>query len=266
MFSSAEPFTCRDSYPLRMKSDAPVFEGETIEFDDQSNLHAYVENDPVNSTDPSGTERICVQVPSGPGQVLRCVWVDGDNDGNADEDDMSESEAASFRNDFAGFIARHGGRLGSPTNLTTYGLAIGGPLTRHEATMARVTSQFVGAGLSLQNLTWASTWRQTTIQAKSDRGFFGSLIGETDLGTMRLNPDGTYTMSLTGQRAHWFSSIYSHPSDLARIMLHETIHGSYPFDLTYYQHHQLDSRAREWLGRLGLGGGGCSRIGSYPGC
>jgi RHS repeat-associated protein len=226
---------------------------DPIGYRDQSNLYAYVGDDPVNLTDPTGAARVCTT--SSSSRIPACVNVDGNLNG---------VQNIRLQATFHDFILRHSGadlsRSGAEINSIT------GSVTSHQVTMISVVSQFVGYDV---------------------RGWGNSKIAID--GNMSSDTAGDTTRVGSGSSAYFqhrinpnFMDQTWNPSWLARTMFHEYGHKLEWRMYGYMSHFNsdpmhigLDQWARSRLRESGLGAGGCPAIGGalwgifspdFPGC
>ena len=241
---------------------------DPIGYADGMNPYGYVAGDPVNFADPSGLARVCTTTTGS--RIRSCVYVDGDGDGNARERDMSPALVNSLSSSFHQLIVANDGR-----DLSGYARQVVGNATMADKRRVYAIAQFVGA--SFRGTTYAAAWASIThIDARADQGRMGYIQGSLSsrpgaLASMSISPNGPKTsyITITGQRLSFFSgSFYSNsPSDIARGLIHESLHHIYGRRvLPTWEHHQLDRNARAHLLRTGLGGDGCLPVRGFPGC
>ncbi len=223
---------------------------------DDPNLYLYVGADPVNATDPTGLARICA---SGGGRIQRCVYVDGDGDGNSRDNDLTRSQIGELSRSFSGFISNNTG-----ADLKGYGKNVTGTATASDKSFVRATSQFVGAAMVGRGGQWKSSWdRVQSIDAKKV-GFFSGLINTPAYRDPR-NPGPLFLTG--GYLGDGFrGNPYSHGSALARLLIHESLHSLHS-GLSHTEHRRMDDSAIVFLKQSGLAGQGCpSRRGQFNGC
>lgn len=224
---------------------------------DDPNLYGYVGNDPVNATDPSGMTAgpICVNEGT-------CVWVDGNGNGDVTDDDVKPDQAQAFARDYGRFISRNAGR-----DISGYGRNVtrDGGLSRMESA-ARIASQFVGAAMTDAGGRAAADWasiRSIHLSPNDARlGGYGNLRTDNSIALLRNMVPFYGSHSEEGS-----------PSDLARVILHETGHNGQDQGLVGWVQNQIlggerevDTRARDQLKAFGLDGGGCLAISGFPAC
>jgi RHS repeat-associated protein len=229
------------------------------------NMYGYVGGDPVNFADPTGEARICVQVPApvGPGQIVKCVEVDGNRDGNTKDNDLSGPQKDAYRDAYYEFIATYGGAFSSPTNLAPYGKPIFGTASDFQKANMGVTTQFIGAAITFGGFSGlADSWSR----------IIGIIANAEGRGTSQIAAHGFtaqfgyISFSGSGGAGSGLNSLYYSPSDLARALLHEALHLEYPWPMSISQHLALDAQARNLLWMMGLNGRGCRAIGGFPKC
>jgi RHS repeat-associated protein len=223
-----------------------------------ANLYAYAIADPVNSVDPFGREAVCVRRPGS--RIKSCVKVDGDGDGDTTDDDLSDDQSALFGNHFYGFILDWPGR-----DISRDGKIITGTGSSYEISMARVVSQFVGA--YLHDLGGLAAWKWDQIggvYVTAHREYESNLSPAGLSNTGWIIFSGSWNPAGSDGTLAWG---FSHPSNVARIMLHESDHswGLFVYDIV--GHDYIDALARARLTDAGLQGGGCGYSGPYgTGC
>lgn len=225
---------------------------------DDINLYAYVGGDPINMTDPTGMAHICID----PNKASPCVWVDGDGDGDSHDDDMTKGQMKDFAHDYRKFITQNDG-----ADLKDSGKRVvvdgGAEVPEDVTTRIRVTSQFVGAGIE----------KYGSQQDKSDWKAITQMI----IGNEIIYGPTPAALGILGGKAIIYYSwrpqdIYlpiESPSDMARIMFHETKHVSMPQDPLadfFGRHGRVDAWARFATKATGLDGGGCQALNGFPKC
>lgn len=208
-------------------------------------------------SNPFGTDTVCTTTTGS--RIRRCVEVDGDGDGNVQENDLTPQQERALASAFHGFILDNDER-----DLTPYGKEVRGTGTPNEFTMIRAVSQFVGAVMT-EGQAWA---RVQYISISSDVGFVANAGGQFDIGWQPVAQVALSSgrIEITGYRGGFFNpNVFNSPSNLARILIHESLHfvfGSVPWDL----HLRLDRNARTILRTHNLDGGGCVSLEGLPSC
>jgi len=220
------------------------------------NLYAYVGNDPVNFSDPSG---LFAEIVNANGNS---VWVDGNGDGNVTDNDLSAAQIEAFATAFSDFIDQFNGR-----NLSEFGLSVFGNATFDQLNMLRVTSQFVGASidfLGTQGL--QDAWASVNRLEGQDR--FLSFLAIAPFFTSQTNYNTSFTITITGRSMGGFNrNLYDDPSALARGILHELGHVYFAQQGNYSPPHLgIDNAARYNLQNFGLDSGGCPAGFGFPSC
>ncbi|MBI1186070.1 MAG: hypothetical protein GC206_01790 [Alphaproteobacteria bacterium] len=235
------------------------------------NLYGYVGNDPLTFRDPLGMDRVCAS--STGSRIQSCVSVDGNGDGDVSDNDLSASQERAFANDFRGFILNNNG-----ADISGAGKTVGGTGSDAMQSSVRVTSQFVGAAIGASgDAGLQDTWRRLTgISVGSGGGAAPAMVGAVppiwgadsrgngvDLSFSSDLTSSQFRMVFTG-RGFFAGDFYGSPTNLARVMIHETLHGRYAVR-SQLQHRQLDAIARGYTSEFGLGHGGCWAGYGFPG-
>lgn len=249
---------------FRGRSLTKLFSVPARRCDGGMSAFAYVRGDPVNRRDPTGTEMVC-SAPAGT-RVPACVGVDGDGDGQYHDRDLTSSQESAIANAFAGFIQTHGRNQ----NLSPYGKRVDGSAIATDKAMVRVVSQFVGYvaahAVSRDNNATANAFRadwNRISHIQADRNF----TSQDDASSM-LNDHRSYWIQIRGGFGLGDSrSMYGFPSDLARLMFHETLHIRNPDEYGPRRreiHEGVDRWARQVTTEQGFGR--CQPVGHHPGC
>ena len=230
-------------------------QADPIGYKDGVNWYAYVDDDPVNRSDPSGLGKVCTAVTGS--RIEACVGVDGNGDGNVKDRDLNSSQRSRIESDYRGAILANRGR-----DISGYGKPVvvaGGA----DGTIPRVASQFVGAYLNRMGGAPLASWNRV------DHIYVGPL----DLPSSRGPDRSGRNLDTIGINANWRGGILStSPSNAARALFHENDHGWMPNNayswLEFFtgRHAAIDDRARRDLKASGLGGGGCVANMAFPGC
>lgn len=237
---------------------------DPIGYADGTNWYNYVGGDPVNMIDQKGKARICVSTTGT--RIPSCVEVDGNGDGNVKDNDLSAAQRAAFASSYHDAVVALSGQ-----NISGYGKPVSGSASKADLAMVRVASQFFGAtaGRGALAKEWSSINR---IEAAVDKGAVAGYPAWTERATAASwtysYGDGKRGVAFTGYRGGWFNySNYGAPSDLAKMLIHETMHwqngGVF---LPKWPHIQLDERAKQMMRDSGLGHGGCQARGMFSGC
>ena len=224
-----------------------------------TNIYAYVGNDPVNFSDPSGLARVCVNTTETGTKIsqTRCVDVDGDRDGNSKEDDIGPKEANRIRRSFGSYIGRFGTRPGTKTpDLARYQKPISGDANDAAKNKISIISQFYGYIAAQVPGSLGNSWNgmQRIVVNRGPHGPAPAIWGK-----------GGTEMIFTGKSlgAHPLTPLYWESySELGRIMIHEHGHGWAP-DI---HHLSVDRHARGLLHSFGMDGEGCAATNGFPGC
>ena len=242
-------------YHYRARAYAPqlgrFLQPDPIGYQDGTNIAAYVRGDPINLIDPSGEDKVCIK---GTGSnILFCVIVAGD--ANAGNLTLAQKTRLSLA--FWDFILANNG-----ADLNGFGknITFSGSRTRAEAQMARAVAQFVGYSASRIGGEFSEKWN----------GVQGVHVGDRWMGWSYGN--------LTRRNIIEFSArsggLFDHPSDVGRIMIHETLHYGGRRDWLSGAwndgsggHRHLDDRACNNLNRAGLNGGVAgTHVDQFRGC
>ncbi len=177
--------------------------------------------------------------------IQSCVTVNG-----AGNDTLTSGQRSALGSQFHDFIANHNG-----ADLSGNGkpVSAGAGVSQATASMVGAVSQFVGTAEMQAGGESASNWSKISgirIDSPGANGFVGAL---TAAG---MSNDGR-TMIFTGTNPRGVQNLFSQPSDLARIMMHENNHGNRGDLFQYPGFHDfgIDLPARMMLHRFGLDGG-----------
>jgi RHS repeat-associated protein len=224
------------------------------------NWYAYVENDPINSLDPSGMDQVCASETGT--RISSCVNVDGNGDGDVRDDDLNASQTNAIAHDYRAFILGNNGR-----NIGSAGVAniVGG--TVDQQTMARVATQFIGAATER-----GANWRTIAgISITGSDGMTSAVFGPGRTAGQDARESRAFADLYSTRRIYLnadYGGQFDRPSWMARTLLHERSHFfERGVDMFGGAHGRLDTNARNLMNSMGLGGGGCEHIdSSSPGC
>jgi uncharacterized protein RhaS with RHS repeats len=231
------------------------------------NLYAYVGNDPMSYSDPTGLGRVCVTAAATGTRIPqeKCVDVDGNRNGSSQDNDLSATQAKKIARSYGDYIQKVGERStsGHVPDLAPYQKPIGGTGTAQAKNKISIISQFWGHVMSH----YSTGSRERKAWNKIGRINVNDQPADDEPGPAHLSLDGR-TLTFTGRsftgRTHLSPYIESY-SDLMRVLIHEWGHG-FP-ELNYPQTHDiLDRMARNLLHTWGLDGEGCLRTSGFEGC
>lgn len=233
---------------------------DPIGYEADVNLYAYVGGDPIGRNDPTGTSDVCV-VPIGSMIATACVGVDGNGDRNTKDEDLSFGQVESLARDFRGFILKNAG-----ASLAANGKEVTGEGEEEDKAFVRAVSQFVGTAAKQEGGEFASQWRGLSSievrQSWSSYVRWAAASGPDGMGGRGIVISGNYQP----ENGNYFSS----PSNLARILIHESLHtgmnDAEAFWENWVVHQPIDTRARGYLKKYRLDGGGCVAAGGFPAC
>jgi RHS repeat-associated protein len=236
---------------------------DPIGYGDGMNMYAYVGGEPVNQLDPSGTGKVCV-APTGSRIRSECVLVDGDRDGNVNEDDVGPREYRNIAYDYRGFIVNFGGTTGHPVNIEPYGKPTPGTASPGQLNSLHVATQFVGAAIHFSGSSGLQrAWSKVTEVQGHNYG-----VGQNVAAAVTYaagGRSGAIVFSGSGGYSSPYRTLYGGYTELSRTLLHEVYHGLYPRAVSEQQHSEISARAQEALWRFGLNRGLCLPRSNYPG-
>ncbi|HEY2068947.1 MAG TPA: RHS repeat-associated core domain-containing protein, partial [Rhizomicrobium sp.] len=238
-------------------------QADPVGYKDDLNLYSYGGNDPTDTTDPNGMDKVCATTTGS--KIASCVTVNGDGKG----DTLTPDQKDKISHDFQKFILAHNGQ-----DITSNGTSVEGGGTDSQRNFIRAISQFVGTVVKQ----WSNQgWKGIHIildpkwAMQEDEGEWGH--GETDFGFSNGSMENGIhyrDIDIASDQPMTFRSA----ANAARVLMHERLHwlwgrdGGWPgvVNDTIGEHEALDGQARYLVQKYGLANGGCEPMGDFPAC